>query len=145
MERRKNSPSLKHDGMTKQQKLPRHITVWICCGYFPFCLFFQFPQGAIKATERRYKLRFCGHFVVWPSIGCKNEQTTWPYPSSIHERHVEHCGQNECGWVGGGICQRWGKAKKKNMCVYCHMLKKIRVGRSEILFFFILFFITKLM
>ena len=31
--------------------------------------------------------------------------------------------------------------KKKNMCVYCHMLKKIRVGRSEILFFLILFFI----
>ena len=23
----------------------------------------------------------------------------------------------------------------KKMCVYCHMLKKIRVGRSEILFF----------
>ena len=32
------------------------------------------------------------------------------------------------------------------MCVYCHMLKKIRVGRSEIFFFFlILFFITELM
>ena len=25
--------------------------------------------------------------------------------------------------------------QNKNMCVYCHMLKKIRVGRSEILFF----------
>ena len=25
---------------------------------------------------------------------------------------------------------------KKNMCVYCHMLKKIRVGRSEIISFF---------
>ena len=25
--------------------------------------------------------------------------------------------------------------QKKNMCVYCHMLKKIRVGRSEIIFF----------
>ena len=38
------------------------------------------------------------------------------------------------------------KAKKKNMCVYCHMLKKIRVGRLEILFFLTLFFIlTKLM
>ena len=31
------------------------------------------------------------------------------------------------------------------MCVYCHMLKKIRVGRSEIIFFLILFFITELM
>ena len=29
------------------------------------------------------------------------------------------------------------------MCVYCHMLKKIRVGRSEIYFF--KFFITELM
>ena len=26
--------------------------------------------------------------------------------------------------------------KKKNMCVYCHMLKKIKVGRSEIYIFF---------
>ena len=25
--------------------------------------------------------------------------------------------------------------KKKNMCVYCQMLKKIKVGRSEIIFF----------
>ena len=32
----------------------------------------------------------------------------------------------------------WGQ--KKNMCVYCHMLKKIRVGRSEIFFFFNLIF-----
>ena len=29
---------------------------------------------------------------------------------------------------------------KKNMCVYCHMLKKIRVGRSEIIFYYFLFF-----
>ena len=28
---------------------------------------------------------------------------------------------------------------KKNMCVYCHMLQKIRVGRSEIIFFLIIF------
>ena len=35
--------------------------------------------------------------------------------------------------------------QEKNMCVYCHMLKKIRVGRSEIIFFLILFFITELM
>jgi hypothetical protein len=28
------------------------------------------------------------------------------------------------------------KAKKKNMCVYCHLLKKNRVGRSGLLFFF---------
>ena len=35
--------------------------------------------------------------------------------------------------------------KKKNKCVYCHMLKKIRVGRSEMIFFLILFFITELM
>ena len=35
--------------------------------------------------------------------------------------------------------------QKKNMCVYCHMLKKIRVGRSEIIFFyFIFFFISEL-
>ena len=34
---------------------------------------------------------------------------------------------------------------KKNMCVYCHMLKKIRAGRSGIFFFYILFFITELM
>ena len=31
------------------------------------------------------------------------------------------------------------------MHVYCHMLKKIRVGRSEIIFFLILFFVTELM
>ena len=38
------------------------------------------------------------------------------------------------------------KAKKKNnMCVNDHMLKKIRVGRSEIYIFLILFFITELM
>ena len=29
----------------------------------------------------------------------------------------------------------YDKAKKKYMCVYGHMLKKIRVGRSEIIFF----------
>ena len=31
------------------------------------------------------------------------------------------------------------------MCVYCHMLKKIRVGLSEMIFFLILFFISELM
>ena len=31
------------------------------------------------------------------------------------------------------------------MCVYCHMLKKIKVGRSEMIFFLILVFITELM
>ena len=36
------------------------------------------------------------------------------------------------------------KAKKNHMCVYGHMLKKIRVGRSEIIFFLILFFTTEL-
>ena len=30
------------------------------------------------------------------------------------------------------------------MCVYCHMLKKIRVGRSEIYIFLISFFISEL-
>ena len=34
------------------------------------------------------------------------------------------------------------KAKKKNMCVYCHMSKKSRVGRSG-LFFFLLLLSTK--
>ena len=28
------------------------------------------------------------------------------------------------------------KAKKKSMCVYCHMSKKSRVGRSALIFFF---------
>ena len=34
------------------------------------------------------------------------------------------------------------KAKKKSMCVYCHMSKKSRVGRSAliIIFFFFFFF-----
>ena len=32
----------------------------------------------------------------------------------------------------------------KNIFVYCHMLKKIRVGRSDIIFSLILFFITEL-
>ena len=31
------------------------------------------------------------------------------------------------------------------MCVYCHMLKKIRVGRSEMIFFLNFIFITELM
>ena len=30
------------------------------------------------------------------------------------------------------------KAKKKYMCVYCHMSKKSRVGRSGLIFFFII-------
>ena len=30
------------------------------------------------------------------------------------------------------------KAKKKYMCVYCHMSKKSRVGRSGFIFFFFL-------
>ena len=29
------------------------------------------------------------------------------------------------------------KAKKKYMCVYCHMSKKSRVGRSALIFFFL--------
>ena len=36
------------------------------------------------------------------------------------------------------------RPKKKNNGVYCHMLKKIRVGRSEIYIFLILFFISEL-
>ena len=49
------------------------------------------------------------------------------------------------GGGGGGsdpgeiLLYNTGKAKK-NMCVYCHMLKKIRVGRSEILFFYFIFY-----
>ena len=49
------------------------------------------------------------------------------------DANLKHCNMNE------------SSGQKKNMCVYCHMLKKIRVGQSEILFFLILFFITKLM
>ena len=30
--------------------------------------------------------------------------------------------------------------QKKNMCVYCHMLKKIRDGRSDFFFFLIIFY-----
>ena len=48
-------------------------------------------------------------------------------------------------FVRGGVLCRGLMRQKKNMCVYCHMLKKIRVGRSEIIFFLILFFITELM
>ena len=32
------------------------------------------------------------------------------------------------------------KAKKKNMCVSCYMSKKIRVGRSLLIFFFLFIF-----
>ena len=48
-------------------------------------------------------------------------------------------------WHGRLSVHKACKAQKKNMCVYCHMLKKIRVGRSEKIFFLILFFITELM
>ena len=34
-------------------------------------------------------------------------------------------------------------AKKKNMCVYCHMSKKSRVGRSGLIFFFFFLLSTK--
>ena len=33
-----------------------------------------------------------------------------------------------------------GQAKKKYMCVYCHMSKKSRVGRSGLIFFFFFFY-----
>ena len=36
----------------------------------------------------------------------------------------------------GFINSKSGKAKKKYMCVYCHMSKKSRVGRSGLFFFF---------
>ena len=35
------------------------------------------------------------------------------------------------------------KAKKKYMCVYCHMSKKSRVGRSGLLLFFFIIIIGK--
>jgi hypothetical protein len=34
--------------------------------------------------------------------------------------------------------------QKKNMCVYCHLLKKNRVGRSDLFIFLKIFFILKL-
>ena len=36
-----------------------------------------------------------------------------------------------------------GKAKKKYMCVYCHMSKKSRVGRSGLSYLFFFFIIGK--
>ena len=52
------------------------------------------------------------------------------------------------GMVNNELClhKSWGdkkgecnhKAKKKYMCVYCHMSKKSRVGRSALIFFFLL-------
>jgi hypothetical protein len=35
------------------------------------------------------------------------------------------------------------KAKKKYMCVYCHMSKKSRVGRTGLIFFLLLLLSTK--
>ena len=32
------------------------------------------------------------------------------------------------------------QAKKKNMCVYCHMSKKYRVGRLGLIFFFFFYY-----
>ena len=40
--------------------------------------------------------------------------------------------------------QRLLRQKKKYMCVYCHMSKKSRVGRSALIFFFFFFFFFKL-
>jgi hypothetical protein len=45
--------------------------------------------------------------------------------------------------VAPHISLRDHEAKKKNMCVYCHLLKKNRVGRSDLSFFFNIFFILK--
>ena len=36
----------------------------------------------------------------------------------------------------------YNKAKKKNMCVYCHMSNKSRVGRSGLIFFFFFFLLS---
>ena len=49
------------------------------------------------------------------------------------------------GLITGNACIVHIVKAKKKMCVYCHMLKKIRVGRSEIIFFLVLFFIAELM
>ena len=53
--------------------------------------------------------------------------------------------QTECPVKYFYLREVWYKAKKKNMCVYCHMLKKTRLGGLDIFFFFNLFFITELM
>jgi hypothetical protein len=39
-------------------------------------------------------------------------------------------------------CSLGRSGQKKIMCVYCHMLKKSRVGRSGLLFFFLLLLLS---
>ena len=44
------------------------------------------------------------------------------------------------------LCRRkswfYYQAKKKYMCVYCHMSKKSRVGRSELNIFYLFFLLS---
>ena len=49
--------------------------------------------------------------------------------------------QNKLNWLNLNknpwkYCQLRHLGRKKNMCVYCHMLKKSRVGQSALFFFF---------
>jgi predicted SnoaL-like aldol condensation-catalyzing enzyme len=46
-------------------------------------------------------------------------------------------------FINGIKLGKLSKAKKKYMCVYCHMSKKSRVGRSGLIFFFFLLLSTK--
>jgi hypothetical protein len=49
-------------------------------------------------------------------------------------------GVTRCESKPGDIC--FSKAKKKYMCVYCHMSKKSMVGRSGLIFFFFFFLLS---
>ena len=57
----------------------------------------------------------------------------------IDDSHVGSCFSTDTTRKQRSSCSPFHKAKK-NMWVYGHMLKKIRVGRSEIIFFFNLIF-----
>ena len=52
---------------------------------------------------------------------------TWIKPYTLHS-NTSPRGRVKCA-------NFHGKAKKKYMCVYCHMSKKSRVGRSGLIFF----------
>ena len=79
-----------------------------------------------------------------PSCPLQNYNTTGIADLIATEKHMcTHLTFKGCLWIYGHFT-RAVSGQKKNMCVYCHMLKKIRDGRSEMIFFLFYFLLLKM-
>jgi hypothetical protein len=126
----------------------KHICQWFSkfsfC-YFTFCnrvasLWFIWVTKSSESTKKCISRGIIlhtvvAHFQLW-EIFCRSWHAehfcslNFPSISNSFWRYKMKVLKFRAFWWKKGNNSKMGKAKKKYMCVYCHMSKKSRVGRS---------------